>query len=87
MNSVARLTDRLDITIADFHGRKATKQQELSAKFLFSLVNRLGGLALPRNSVARLTDRLDITIADYRGRKATKQQELSAKFLFSLSIY
>ena len=28
MNSVARLTDRLDITIADFHGRKATKQQD-----------------------------------------------------------
>ena len=32
------------------------------------LVNRLGGLSLPRNSVVRLTDCPDMTIAVYRGR-------------------
>ena len=33
------------------------------------LVNRLGGLSLPRKSVVRLTDRPDMTIDVYRGRK------------------
>ena len=33
------------------------------------LVNRLGGLSLPRNSVVRLTDRPDMTLDVYRGRK------------------
>ena len=37
------------------------------------LVNRLGGLSLPRNSVVRLTDRPDMTTAVYHGRKATNQ--------------
>ena len=32
------------------------------------LVNRLGGLSLPRKSVVRLTDHPDITSAVYRGR-------------------
>ena len=32
------------------------------------LVNRLGGLRLPRISVARLTDRSDMTLAVYYGR-------------------
>ena len=31
------------------------------------LVNRLGGLSLPRKSVARLTDRPDMTLDVYRG--------------------
>ena len=35
------------------------------------LVNRLGGLSLPRKSVVRLTDRPDMTLDVYRGRKAT----------------
>ena len=35
------------------------------------LVNRLGGLSLPRKSVVRLTDRPDMTLAVYRGRKTT----------------
>ena len=39
------------------------------------LVNRLGGLSLPRKSVVRLTDRLDMTLDVYRGRKTTIQQE------------
>ena len=33
------------------------------------LVNRLGGLSLPRKSVVRLTDRPDMILDVYRGRK------------------
>ena len=40
------------------------------------LVNRLGGLSLPRKSVVRLTDRPDMTFDIYRGRKTTIQQQL-----------
>ena len=36
------------------------------------LVNRLGGLSLPRKSVV---DRPDITLDAYRGRKTTTQQQ------------
>ena len=45
------------------------------------LVNRLGGLSLPRKSVVRLTDRPDMTLDVYRGRKTTmqQQQQLHAK--------
>ena len=39
------------------------------------LVNRLGGLRLPRKSVVRLTDRPDMTLDVYRGRKTTTQQQ------------
>ena len=39
------------------------------------LVNRLGGLNLPRKSVVRLTDRPDMTLDVYRGRKTTNQQQ------------
>ena len=35
------------------------------------LVNRLGGLSLPKKSVVRLTDRPDMTLDVYRGRKTT----------------
>ena len=38
------------------------------------LVNRLGGLSLPRKSVVRLTDRPDMTLDVYRGGKTTIQQ-------------
>ena len=48
---------------------------QLLAKVLHEvLVNRLGGLSLPRKSVARLTDRPDMTLDVYRGRKT--QQHL-----------
>ena len=47
------------------------------------LVNRLGGLSLPRKSVVRLTDRPDMTLDVYRGRKTTKQQ---VKKIFSKII-
>ena len=39
------------------------------------LVNRLGGLNLPRKSVVRLIDRPDMTLGVYRGRKSTIQQQ------------
>ena len=37
------------------------------------LVNRLGGLSLPRKSAVRLTDRPDMTLDVYRGRKIKKK--------------
>ena len=43
------------------------------------LVNRLGGLSLPRKSVVRLTDRPDMTLDVYRSVKnnnATAMQQL-----------
>ena len=39
------------------------------------LVNRIGGLRLPRKSVVRLTDRPDMTLDVYCGRKTTQQQQ------------
>ena len=39
-----------------------------------ALVNRLGGLSLPRKSVVMLTDRPDMTIDVYRGHKTTTQK-------------
>ena len=39
------------------------------------LVNRSGGLSLPRKSVARLPDSPDMTLDLYRGRKTTIQQQ------------
>ena len=49
------------------------------------LVNRLGGLSLPRKSVARLTDRPDMTLDVYRGRKTiTQQQQLAAGSIASV---
>ena len=44
------------------------------------LVNRLGGLILPRKSVVRLTDRPDMTLDVYRGRKTTMQQQQQQPF-------
>ena len=44
------------------------------------LVNRLGGLSLPRKSVVRLTDRPDMTLDVYRGRKTTMQQMQQQRF-------
>ena len=43
------------------------------------LVNRLGGLSLPRKSVVRLTDCPDMTLDVYRGHKTTTQQVLLVK--------
>ena len=41
------------------------------------LVNRLGGLSLPKKSVVRLTDSPDMTLGVYRGRKTIQQQQQS----------
>ena len=46
------------------------------------LVNRLGGLSLPRKSVVRLTDRPDMTIDVYAGRKTTIQQQQQSLRVF-----
>ena len=43
------------------------------------LINRLGGLSLPRKSVVRLTDRPDMILDVYRGRKTTMQQQQQAE--------
>ena len=45
------------------------------------LVNRLGGLSLPRKNVVRLTDRPDMTLDVYRGRKTTMQQQQQLDFM------
>ena len=44
------------------------------------LVNRLGGLGLPRKSVVRFTDRPDMTLDVYRGRKTTTQHAMFRHF-------
>ena len=49
------------------------------------LVNRLGGLSLPRKSVVRLTDRPDMTLDVYRGRKTTIQQQQPKRLSFTLN--
>ena len=52
------------------------------------LVNRLGGLSLPRKSVVRLTDRPDMTLDVYRGRKTTmQQQQLSYRWLILRELF
>ena len=48
------------------------------------LVNRLGGLSLPRKSVVRLTDHPDMTLDVYCGRKTTMQQCKQQKIQISL---
>ena len=48
------------------------------------LVNRLGGLSLPRKSVVRLTDRPDMISDVYRGRKTTNQQSTTCMRLENL---
>ena len=50
------------------------------------LVNRLGGLSLPRKSVVRLTDRPDMTLDVYRGRKTTNQQ-LDPSYKMDLDLW
>ena len=50
------------------------------------LVNRLGGLSLPRKSVVMLTDRPDMALDVYRGRKTTMQQQQQQLYRPSLSL-
>ena len=50
------------------------------------LVNRLGGLSLPRKSVVRLTDPPDMTLDVYRGRKTTMQQQFKIDLEFFANV-
>ena len=50
------------------------------------LVNRFGGLSLPRKSVVRLTDRPDMTLDVYRGRKTTMQQQQLYKNIYCYPV-
>ena len=50
------------------------------------LVNRLGGLSLPRKSVVRLTDRPTMTLDVYRGRKTTMQQQQQKSFYLMFTL-
>ena len=50
------------------------------------LVNRLGGLSLPRKSVVRLTDRPDMTLDVYRGRKTTMKQQQQGTSIVNRNI-
>ena len=50
------------------------------------LVNRLGGLSLPRKSVVRLTDLPDMTLDVYRGRKTTIQPTNPRPLSFGLNL-
>ena len=51
------------------------------------LVNRLGGLSLPRKSVVRLTDRYNMTIDAYRGRKTTTLSACICRLLLYSYIF
>ena len=52
------------------------------------LVNRLGGLSLPRKSVVRLADRPDMTLDVYHGRKTTIQLiQLDPAYKMDLDIW
>ena len=51
------------------------------------LVNRLGGLSLPRKSVVRLTDRPDMTLDVYHGRKTTIQQLTGVVLLVNTTFF
>ena len=51
------------------------------------LVNRLGGVSLPRKSVVRLTDRPDMTLDVYRGRKTTIQQQNTERLVTQTVAY
>ena len=50
------------------------------------LVNRLGGLSLPRKSVVRLSDRPDMTLDVYRGRKTTIQHMVLRKHFTKVAV-
>ena len=51
------------------------------------LVNRLGGLSLPRKSVVRLTDHPNMTLDVYCGHKTTIQLQLQLFTFSSFKVY
>ena len=52
-----------------------------------ALVNRLGGLSLPRKSMVRLTDHPDMTLEVYYGRKTTMQQQQKIHCFYVLALF
>ena len=50
------------------------------------LVNRSGGLSLPRKSEVRLIDHPDMTLDVYRGRKTKTQQQQILRFIVVLAL-
>ena len=50
------------------------------------LVNRLGGLSLPKKSVVKLTDRPDMTLDFYRGRETTIHQQRTVVVWVAVSV-
>ena len=60
----------LSNSISVISGRWADNNERLCAmeSRLQLLINRLGGLSLPKKHVVRLTDRPDMTIVVYHGR-------------------
>ena len=79
INSMMRNIPHISISILYFsiwYSLSLTILDEIAHEGLIVLVNRLGGLSLPRKSVVRLTDSPDMTLDVYRGRKTTIQQQL-----------
>ena len=50
------------------------------------LVNRVGGLSLPRKSVVRLNDHPYMTLDVYRGRKTTMQRQQQQQKQTGISV-
>ena len=50
------------------------------------LVNRLGGLSLPRKSVVRLTDRPDMPLDVSRGRNTTTTMKIIIVIIITIVI-
>ena len=68
LGSIPGLATYFRFSIADSRGAVVSYWRKYVHEVL---VNRLGGLSMPRKSVVRLTDRPDMTLDVYRGRKTT----------------
>ena len=89
--SVVRLTNRPDMTLDVYRGRKTTTQQQqqplgqegqlsVTVKVCTGSTGSKGGLSLSRKSVFRLIDCPDITKAVYRWRDTTTKQQCSTVY-------
>ena len=74
--SIPRLATYLSFSS---HFFKKGSCQLLTKDVHLVLVNRFGGLSLPRNYVVRSTDSTDMARAVYHGHKATTQQHLALR--------
>ena len=72
-SGVLGLPNRSFVSPSTFSGRAVVSYWR---KYVHEvLVNRLGGLSLPRKSVVKLIDRPEMTLDVYRGRKTAMQQQ------------